>query len=380
MIVRAYARTYAMGRVLPFLLLLVMMFGPLVEANPAQAAPAAQGVLQRIRFAPGATSAVVEGNLAGSQVARYVLTALVGQSMNVQAFAEGAPVFVTIFNTNGTILGSASSREQWTGTLPATGDYILHVYPSPYVANTAFRLRVEITNASRPPDPAPERIRFNRGAVSAQVTGYLPSAANKVYLLSARAGQVMTVESWSGGGPFRFTVAEENGTWLGAANGGERWSGTLPRTQDYRITLYSPADAPSTTYGLLITIVGAAPVPTATPIPTPTPAPVPQPEAQRIRFQQGSTDTTVWGYIDSATPARYVLRALRGQRMNLRLLTQQGYPARVTIRGEQGDFLGSANVGELWTDDLPATQDYYLEVQSPPDRPGANFLLWIQIQ
>ncbi|MCC6454601.1 MAG: hypothetical protein IT328_06640 [Caldilineaceae bacterium] len=380
MILRSDAIPYAMRRTLPLLLLLMMIFSPLVEANPAQAAPAAQGVLQRIRFAPGATSAVVEGNLAGSQVARYVLTALAGQSMNVQAFAEGAPVFVTLFNTNGTILGSASSREQWTGTLPATGDYTLHVYPSPYVANTAFRLRVEITSASRPPDPAPERIRFERGAVSAQVTGYLPSAANKVYLLSARAGQVMTVESWSGGGPFRFTVAEENGTWLGAANGGERWSGTLPRTQDYRITLYSPADAPSTTYGLLITIVGAAPMPTATPIPTPTPTPMPQPEAQRIRFQQGSTDTTVWGYIDSATPARYVLRALRGQRMNLRLLTQQGYPARVTIRGEQGNFLGSASVGELWAGDLPATQDYYLEVQSPPDRPGANFLLWIQIQ
>jgi hypothetical protein len=66
--------------------------------------------------------------------------------------------------------------------------------------------------------------------------------------------------------------------------------------------------------------------------------------------------------------------------MNLRLLAQQGYPARVTIRGEQGDFLGSANVGELWTGDLPATQDYYLEVQSPADRPGANFLLWVEIR
>jgi hypothetical protein len=371
-------RLRGIDRVLPLLLVLVLMLGSLGEANPAQAAPPAQNGTQRIRFAPGATSAVVDGYLASGQVARYVLTALAGQSMTVQAFVENAPVFITIFDTRGTVLGSASSREQWSGTLPATGDYLLYVYPSPYAASTDFQLRVEITYATQPPNPIPERIRFAPGTVGAQVTGYLPSATNKVYLLSARAGQVMTVESWSGGGPFRFTVAEENGTQLGAANHGERWSGVLPRTQDYRITLHSPADAPATTYGLWITIVTVAP--TATPTPAPTATPIPPPAAQRIRFAQGATSVTVWGYVDSATPARYVLRALEGQTMSVRLFTQQGYPARLTIHSAQGDFLGSANVGETWSGKLPASQDYELEVQSPADSPGANFILWVEIR
>jgi hypothetical protein len=74
------------------------------------------------------------------------------------------------------------------------------------------------------------------------------------------------------------------------------------------------------------------------------------------------------------------LRALEGQTMSVRLFTQQGYPARLTIRNAQGDFLGSANVGETWSGNLPATQDYYLEVQSPADSPGANLILWVEIR
>jgi hypothetical protein len=180
----------------------------------------------------------------------------------------------------------------------------------------------------------------------------------------------MTVESWTGGGPFRFTVSAANGTQLGSGSQGQSWSGTLPSTGDYQITLQSPADAPATTYGLLITIVTTAPAPT----------PVPPPPAQRIQFPPGFTSTTVWGYVDSATPVRYVLRALAGQSMSVNLTTQHNYPASVTIRNQQGAVMGAANAGVNWSGYLPATQDYYLDVQVPAGSPGDNYSLWVGIR
>ena len=102
-------RLHTTRRVAPLLLLFVLLLGSLAGTTPAQAAPSAQGGIQRIRFAPGATGAVVYGVVGSGQVARYVLTALAGQTMTVQANSEGAPIFVTIFDTNNNVLGSASS-------------------------------------------------------------------------------------------------------------------------------------------------------------------------------------------------------------------------------------------------------------------------------
>jgi hypothetical protein len=66
--------------------------------------------------------------------------------------------------------------------------------------------------------------------------------------------------------------------------------------------------------------------------------------------------------------------------MSVSLSTQHGYPARVTVRTQQGTYLGAANAGQSWSGTLPATQDYYLEVQSPADSSGDNFTLWVDIR
>jgi hypothetical protein len=360
------------ARLLSFLLLFVLLFAPFAGSIPAYAAPPLQSGVQRIRFAPGATSGVVGGNLDAGQVARYVLTALAGQTMTVQPFADGAPVFVTLFDTSRVVMGSTVSGEQWTGRLPATGDYSLMVFPSPYAGSVNYQLRVEITNRPQVPIPVAERIRFETGAVSAQVEGFLPSASTKVYVLGAAAGQIMSIESWTNSGPFRFTVTSANGTTLGSGNQGERWSGVLPRTEDYRITLQSPNDAPAAHYGLVVTVVNAAPAPT--------PTPVPPAAAERIRFPRGATSVTLTGYVDLYTPARYVLRALRGQTMTVDLSTLYGNATRVTVRDANGNFLGSANTDERWSGYLPATGDYYVEVEARPENVGDHFSLWIHIR
>lgn len=353
------------------LLMLAVLAVMLPSAAALQAAPAAQEV-QRIQFAPGATSARVDGYVAPGQAARYVLRALANQTMTVQTWFESAPAVTTITDSSGVVLGTASGRRHWTGTLPYTGDYYLTV-TSPSSAGTYYAMRVEITYSAPPsvPEPAPERINFEYGATSASVSGYLASGGTKQYVLRALANQVMTIQSWAGNGPYNFTVRGSNGAVLGSAVGGAAWSGSLPSTQDYVITLQSPAGAPPATYGLLISIVSAGPTPTPTPVP---------PQVQEIRFPPGATYTTVWGYVDSTHPQQYVLRAMANQVMTVQLRTERGNPARVAIATANGIFLGAANQGETWSGVLPNSGDYYLTVQAPADAPGDNYSLWVGIR
>jgi hypothetical protein len=65
--------------------------------------------------------------------------------------------------------------------------------------------------------------------------------------------------------------------------------------------------------------------------------------------------------------------------MTVYLNTLYGNTTRVTVRDEQGNFLGAANGGEQWSGYLPATGDYYLEVQAPLENPGDHFSLWVEI-
>jgi hypothetical protein len=360
----------------PHALLLAALVFLLVGIVPAQAAPLSQSGVERIQFAPGATGATIINTLSGAQPLRYALGALAGQTLRVQVEAEGAPVFATLLAPNRAVLGTTVGSNPLVLTLPSTGDYLLVVNMPPTTETIGFRLRVEIPTVSTPPIPTPippttpTRIQFAPGAISAQVTGYLPSGGSASYLLNARANQVMTIESWSTGGSFNFTVVAADGTPLGKVGMGGYWSRTLPFSQDYRIDLQSPTSGQGVNYGLVITIQGAVPTPT----------PVPQPVTQRIQFAPGATSTTVWGFVNSSTPARYVLRALRGQTMSVQLNRDAGYPARMTISDAQGNFLGAANQGELWSGTLSATQDYYVTVQAPADSVGDDFSLWIGIR
>jgi hypothetical protein len=189
----------------------------------------------------------------------------------------------------------------------------------------------------------------------------------------------MTINSWTSGGPFRYTVTEPNGSWLGSGDQGQSWSGTLPASGDYLVTVQTPTDTSGASYGLFIMIVNSAPAPTPTPIPTPIPTPVPTPTVQRVTFPAGATSVTVTGYAGGSTYMRYVLRALRGQTMTVYLTTYHAYPQTVTIRDSHGNFMGSANSGQQWSGYLPATGDYYLDVQAPPGALGDTFSLYIQI-
>jgi hypothetical protein len=84
--------------------------------------PTPQPATQRIRFAPGATSASVSG----SAPQRYVLGAGSGQTMVVDLSAAG-PARFTVTAADGRQLGSGTETTPWSGRLPATQDYYILV-------------------------------------------------------------------------------------------------------------------------------------------------------------------------------------------------------------------------------------------------------------
>jgi hypothetical protein len=111
--------------------------------------------VERVHFARGAKSAVVEGSIEGYEVVDYVLGAKEGQSMNVSmATGNGANFFnilapgeneVAMFN-------GSTSQNQYEGVLPESGDYRIRVYLERSAARRnevgKYRLEMIITGAA----------------------------------------------------------------------------------------------------------------------------------------------------------------------------------------------------------------------------------------
>lgn len=105
-----------------------------------------------------------------------------------------------------------------------------------------------------PPAPQPTRIQFQPGSVSATVEGSLAANELDTYVFRALAGQTMTVTVAASRANGLFSIHGANGEVLKSAGvGGATWSGQLPETQDYYITI-SAEGGVATPYALQVTI------------------------------------------------------------------------------------------------------------------------------
>jgi hypothetical protein len=87
-------------------------------------------VAQRIAFASGATSITLNGSTPKGFVFSYVLTCQANQSMTASLNVPASTAYLDIFGlATGTLVSSSSKVNTWTGTLPATEDYIIEVIP-----------------------------------------------------------------------------------------------------------------------------------------------------------------------------------------------------------------------------------------------------------
>ena len=97
----------------------------------AGASLAADGIESRpLQFAKGASSATVKGSIAGRQTIDYKLRAKAGQTMTVSLKSGNAGLAFNVLppGSKDVAIEGAIGLQDWSGTLPADGDYTIRVY------------------------------------------------------------------------------------------------------------------------------------------------------------------------------------------------------------------------------------------------------------
>ncbi len=95
-------------------------------------APARADIETRpVQFKKGASAATIKGTLKGDQTIDYSLQARAGQTMSVSFKPSNARAYFNVLppgSTGEAIFIGSSSGNEWTGTLPADGEYRIRTY------------------------------------------------------------------------------------------------------------------------------------------------------------------------------------------------------------------------------------------------------------
>ena len=99
------------------------------------------------------------------------------------------------------------------------------------------------------------RIRFARGRTTAVVKGSIAYAHSDAYTLGARAGQTMSLHVASTNRQVVFSLTAPSGTPVEGAFTVRDWSGELPESGDYTITVVNNRErGPASAYTLEVTV------------------------------------------------------------------------------------------------------------------------------
>ena len=223
---------------------------PAVTLTPAQPPASAK----RISFAPGATSATVQGNLAANSVDVYVLRILVWQTIAVTTNSQSA-MTLSINGADGQVLKSMDAgTANWSGLAPTTQDYFLTL-TTPNGTPASYTLLITILPQGQvEPTPTPKRISFASGATSASVQGALPLNGMDRWIIRVQAGQTMTAKAIPQNGNVMLIVFGVDGDVYQTDHvGSPDFSAQLQTTQDYYIDVRAWGDT-APTYTLQVAI------------------------------------------------------------------------------------------------------------------------------
>ncbi len=206
---------------------------------PPQSPPATNPA-ERIAFAAGSTAATVQGTASYPTRNQYLLRAQAGQTMRVELVSDYG---IANFSVQGVSDGQPLKRLEnsdtvWTGTLPATQDYLIQI-ATLEGSTTNYSLYVEVMPTID--TSTPQRIQFAPGATTATVAGSTTAIAPARYLLRANAGQQMRVTLVVDHANSYITVLHPNGENLAGADGSvHNWASVLPVSGDYIIEVLNP--------------------------------------------------------------------------------------------------------------------------------------------
>jgi hypothetical protein len=97
-------------------------------------------ISKQLRFERGRTTAAVKDTVRLCTAHEYRLRARGGQTMSVN-LATGKRTSFSIYTPAGDIIADADGVKQWSGELPQTGEYVIHIGTD---ATAAYTLEVTI--------------------------------------------------------------------------------------------------------------------------------------------------------------------------------------------------------------------------------------------
>lgn len=104
----------------------------LLALAPTLAGAADKVTTTPVQFAKGTSSATLRGTVAGYDTVRYTVGARAGQTMTVTLAGSANANFNVyapgVVAGQGEALGGTDETRRWTGTLPASGTYVVQVY------------------------------------------------------------------------------------------------------------------------------------------------------------------------------------------------------------------------------------------------------------
>jgi LysM repeat protein len=179
----------------------------------------------------------------------------------------------------------------------------------------------------------PARIAFAAGGTSSVVSGSLNAGGEASYVLGGGSKQLLEITTSSVDPSLELAIYSASGSTIKSqASGSPSFRGYLPATQDYLLVIHATQN---TTYNLNVDI------------------PV------RISFAAGAISSSVNGTLAAHASQYYVLRALRGQQLNVSV-SPQDENVRLVIYGFDGSVLrsGMSNAAPTFSGTLPSSQDY----------------------
>ncbi|MFH1523891.1 MAG: hypothetical protein ABIF04_02910 [Chloroflexota bacterium] len=88
-------------------------------------------VAKRVTFPAGGSSITLDGTTPKGYVFSYAISCKANQTMTISLNVPATSAYLDIFGlATGTLLSSSTKATTWTGTLPATEDYIIEVIPN----------------------------------------------------------------------------------------------------------------------------------------------------------------------------------------------------------------------------------------------------------
>lgn len=85
---------------------------------------------EKVQFAKGASSAVINGQIKGDTTVDYVVRAAAGQTLSVKLQKSNSQNYFNVMppGSTGSAMFVGDSGENYSGVLPADGDYVVRVY------------------------------------------------------------------------------------------------------------------------------------------------------------------------------------------------------------------------------------------------------------